>query len=250
MRIPRACLAFACMAFWASDGLADDVVVLSAAAVKTSVAGLPEMSEASNRDHVEFRFGTAGAIRDRAFHGDAFDLVILPPGAMGELEKQALLAPGSQTPLGTVRLGAGVRKGAPLPDLNNVDAFKQALLSAPSVAIADPARGATTGIYLVRLFDSLGVADGLKSKLRLYPDGQNAMEAVARGEVSMALGQISEGIKVDGLAALTPLPEAVQLKTTYVAALANHASHPEAAARLLALLRGAAMRELFKANGF
>jgi molybdate transport system substrate-binding protein len=234
----------------AMPALADELLVLSAAAVKTSVTPVPALFAGTGADTVQFQFGTAGAMRDKAIQGELFDIVIVPPAAMDELVKRNLVDPASRRPLGTVRLAAAVAAGTRPPELNDVAALRQALLQASSVGIADPARGATTGIYLSKLFVSLGLGEEMKTRLRVYPEGQNAMEAVAAHEIDMAMGQFSEASMVAGLAPRVALPEAAQLKTTYVAALGLHAPHPVAAQRLLDLLGSARVQQSFTANGF
>jgi molybdate transport system substrate-binding protein len=118
------------------------------------------------------------------------------------------------------------------------------------VGIADPDRGATTGIYLSKLFANLGLVDEMKSKLKVYAEGQDAMEAVARHEVEIAMGQFSEASSVAALEPLVPLPEAAQLKTIYVAAMGQHAPHPLATQRLMDLLVSPTVQQSFRKNGF
>jgi molybdate transport system substrate-binding protein len=229
---------------------ADQLLVLSAAAVKTSVAQVPELFAGMGEDRVQFQFGTAGAMRDKAIQGEPFDVVIVPPAAMTELLARDLVDASSQQPLGTVRLGAAVAKGQPQIDLTDITSLKRALMQARSVGIADPARGATTGIYLSKLFVNLGLVDEMKSKLKVYAEGQNAMEAVASHEIEIAMGQFSEASSVEGLEPLVPLPEAAQLRTIYVAAISKHAPHPFAAKRLVDLLISPIVQYSFRKNGF
>ena len=245
-----------CLAAWllvagaSVAAYADQLVVLSAAAVKTSVATVPARFAGTGEDSVQFQFGTAGAIRDKAMQGEPFDLVIVPPAAMAELVKRGLVDGTSQQALGTVRLGAAIALGHAPIDLGDITALKRVLTEAKSVGIADPARGATTGIYLAKLFASLGLADDMKSKLKVYAEGQDAMEAVAHHDIEIAIGQISEASAVAALAPLVPLPEAAQLKTVYMAAMGQHAAHPVAARRLLDFLVSAPVQLLFRSNGF
>ncbi len=229
---------------------ADQLLVLSAAAVKTSVTKVPELFAGLGEDRVQFQFGTAGAMRDKAIQGDLFDVIIVPPVAMAELVKRNLVDASSQQPLGTVRLGAAVAQGHPPVDLSDLAALKRALVAAQSVGIADPARGATTGIYLAKLFANLGLVEEMKTKLKVYAEGQDAMEAVARHDIEIAMGQVSEASSVAALEPLVPLPEAAQLKTVYVAAIAQHAPHPMAARRLMDLLVSPTVQQSFKKNGF
>jgi len=229
---------------------ADPVWVLSAAAAKTSVTKVPALFAGISDSQVQFQFGTAGAMRDKAIQGELFDIVIVPTAAMNDLVTRQLVVASSLQPLGTVRLGAAVAKGATRLDLTDVTALKRALIQAKSMGIADPSRGATTGIYLSKLFANLGLAEEMKAKLKVYPEGQNAMEAVAAREIEIAMGQLSEATTVTGLEPLVPLPEAVQLKTVYVAAISQHAPHPLAARQLLDLLTGPQVQNLFRSNGF
>jgi len=229
---------------------AGEVNVLSAAAVKTSVTEVPALYKSLSGDYVHFEFGTAGGMHDALLQGTPCDVIILPPGAMKDLIERGLVLPESQTALGLVRLGAAVPAGSIMPDLSSMDSLKQALLSVPSIGLADGAKGATTGIYLNKLFGTLGIADQIAAKVKRYPDGQNAMEAAARNEVAIALGQISEGIRVAGLEPLKALPEEVQLKTVYVAALAKKAQSADAAKQLIKLLVQNPTREAFHSNGF
>ncbi len=229
---------------------AADIVVLSAAAMKTAVSDLPKRYEAETGDHVSFIFGTAGFIRDKAVAGEPFDLVIVPPAPLGDLVKRQLVVDGSMQKLGLVRLGAAVRTGTPHPPIETEAAFKATLLAAPSIGMADPATGATSGIYLAKLLEQLGIMEQVRGRLKFYPEGQVAMEAAAHGEVAFGLGQISEILPVAGVDMLGPIPEPLQLRTIYAAGLAAHSHAPEAAQRLMRFLAGPDATSAFKAQGF
>ena len=96
----------------------------------------------------------------------------------------------------------------------------------------------------------MGLTETLRTKIRLFPDGTAAVEAVARGEVSIALGQISEIRPVAGADLVGPLPDAVQLRTVYAAGVASHAARPDAARAVLAFLRSPSVAPAFAAAGF
>ncbi|MDB5776761.1 MAG: hypothetical protein JWP38_2894 [Herbaspirillum sp.] len=238
------------LALATGGAFAGDLVAFSAAAVKSSLADLPRAFQEQTGRAVHFEYDTAGAMKDKAVQGASFDVIIVTPSAMKELEAKSLVDAKSELTLGTTSLGAGVAKGHPAPDIGTVETFKKALLSASTIGIADPARGATTGIYLAKLFERLGLSDQLKNKVKVFPDGQNAMEAAARGEVDISLGQISEAAPVKGLGPLTLLPDEVQLRTVYVAAIAAKAPNPEAAAMFLEAIKSAPIQKALQANGF
>jgi molybdate transport system substrate-binding protein len=229
---------------------ATDLVVFSAAAMKGAFEQAPEQYFKATGDHVRFVYGTAGQVHDRAVAGEAFDLVVVPPAPLADLVKRHLAADGSVVKLAVVRLGAAVRSGAPSPQIGDEQAFRQTLLDAPSIGMADPATGATSGVYLAGLIDRLGIRDRIGARIKYYTEGQAAMEAMARGEVSLGLGQISEITPVRGVTLVGAIPDNLQLKTTYAAGIAANTKEPEAVKRLLDYLSGPIMRKSLAANGF
>lgn len=250
MRMLKTLLAVVALAA-SGQARAADLVVISAAAVRSATAELPARVKGAAGDEVRFIFGTAGGTFDRAVSGQPFDLVIAPPKQMAELAQLGLIVAGRGGPLGTVRLGVALKRGAAArPALASAEDFKNALLAAPSIGLADPSTGATTGIYFAKLLKELGVAEALQAKIKLYKDGNDAMEAVARGEVAIAAGQISEIKPVAGVELVGPLPEALQLKTVYAVGLSAKSAAPEAAAKLLEALVDPTSKAAFQANGF
>ncbi|MGF6530444.1 molybdate transport system substrate-binding protein [Paraburkholderia sp. GAS206C] len=229
---------------------AADVVVFSAAAMKGALENLPEQYLAASGDHVRLVYGTAGQIHDRAVSGQAFDLVILPPKQLADLAARHLVTEDSEKDIARVRLGLAVKTGAALPGIADEHAFAKVLLDAPSIGMADPATGATSGVYLAKLIDRLGLGDKVGPKIKYYPEGQTAMEAIARDEVSVGLGQISEIKPVHGVTLVGPIPEDLQLKTTYAAGTSVSSGSPDGARKLLTWLSGPAAQASLKANGF
>jgi molybdate transport system substrate-binding protein len=229
---------------------AADLIILSAAAMKGALQNLPERYLAAAGDRVRVIYGTAGQVRDRAVSGQAFDLVIVPPEPLAKLTERHLVEKGSQVDIARVRLGVAVKAGAALPGINDDQAFTKVLLDAPSIGMADPATGATSGIYLARLIDHLGIGGTVGLKVKYYPEGQTAMEAMARGEVSLGLGQISEIKPVHGVTLVGPIPEDLQLVTTYAAGIGTKSERPDAAKKLLSYLTGPTVQTSLKANGF
>ncbi|MEW9585873.1 molybdate ABC transporter substrate-binding protein [Paraburkholderia sp. DGU8] len=229
---------------------AADLVVLSAAAMKGALEDLPERYLAATGDRVRVIYGTAGQVRDRAVSDQAFDLVIVPPEPLAKLTGRHLVKEGSQVDIARVRLGVAVKAGTALPAINDDEAFTKVLRDTPSIGMADPASGATSGIYLARLIDRLGIGATVGPKVKYYPEGQTAMEAMARGEVSLGLGQISEIKPVHGVALVGPIPEDLQLVTTYAAGIGTNSKQPDAAKKLLSYLTGPAVQTSLKANGF
>src|SRR2546423_1565036 len=103
---------------------------------------------------------------------------------------------------------------------SGVDALRQALLRADSVVYNQ----ASTGLYLEKLFEKMGIADQLKPKTTRYANGAQVLEHVIKGKGNeIGFGAITE-IKLfeaKGLKLVGPLPAEVQNYTSYSAALAS-----------------------------
>jgi len=227
-----------------------DLTVLSAAAMKGVVQNVPDHFFAATGVHVHFVFGTAGQIREKVLAGDRFDVVIIPPALLTDLAKRGIVEGASIKDVGSVRIGAAVKTGDPLPNIGDDASFKQTLLGAVSIGMADPASGATSGIYLAKLMDRLGVTEAIRAKVKYYPEGQTAMEAMAKGEVALGIGQTSEIMPVHGVTLVGPIPENLQLKTIYAAGIASKGASQVLAQKFLTYVTGAQVRASLKANGF
>ncbi len=227
-----------------------ELIILATAAIKGAVAQVPEKFAAQTGDRANFAFGTAGFVAGKLTSGTAFDLVVLPPPRMKEMAEKGLVVASSIKLLGAVPLGAAVQKGQPHPAIASMDELRATLLAAPSIGMADPAAGATSGVFMMNRLRELGMLDALQSKLHLYPEGQVAMEAAARGEVALGLGLVSEILPVPGAEMIGRLPQDIQLQSAYSLAVGGHTTQPEAAARLHAFMTSAETRAAFAAQGF
>src|SRR5215510_2457983 len=96
------------------------------------------------------------AIPTRLERGEAADVVIMDGGAADELVKRGLARPDSKINLSRSLIGMVVRAGAEKPDISTVDALRNTLLAAKSIAYSDSG----SGTYLSKtLFPQLGIAD-------------------------------------------------------------------------------------------
>jgi molybdate transport system substrate-binding protein len=224
---------------------AAELKVLTAGAFKPVVQDLAPVFAAEG-DRLDIQNDTAGALLRRIEAGEAFDVLVLTQAGFARLATAGMV--GAGTPLARVAIGVAVRDGAPRPDIGSVDAFRAALLAAPSVAYIDPAAGGSSGIYLAGLFERMGIADAIKAKAVLVPGGLVATR-VADGQAALALHQMSELLVVPGVTVVGPLPAAVQNYTTYAGAVATASASAAAANRLLALLAGPEARGVLLRRG-
>jgi molybdate transport system substrate-binding protein len=141
-----------------------------------------------------------------------------------------------------------VRENAPLPDLSSTEAFKKTLLAASSVTYMDPQIG-TSGKHVAEVLSRLKILEQVLAKAKLGQGGQVA-EAVARGEVELALHQISEILPVKGVRFAGPLPPELQKFTVYVAARVPSSRAADTASRFIEHLSSAQARGRLAQAGY
>ena len=135
-----------------------ELKVLSGSGVQPVMIVLIPEFEQSSRHKVTFDYGTVGGMADRVQKGEAADVIIASGPQIDALEKQDKVVKGSRADLAKTGVGIFVRKGAPRPDINSVETFKCAMLSAKSIGSNDPAAGAPVSIYMIGVFEQLGIA--------------------------------------------------------------------------------------------
>jgi molybdate transport system substrate-binding protein len=231
----------------ATGAHADDLTILSAAAVRPALIEVPQIYAKASGHRVAVNFGNATAIQSKVTGGEPVDIVILPPAQLDPLVHQSLV--GAARPFGVVRLGVAGRSGGPQPPVTTPDEFKRALLAAPSFGMPDPADGSTSSTYLVKLMNDLGIADAMRPKIKLFPDGTKALEAIARGEIALTVAPITSIRVVVGVNLIGPLPEELQLKTVYAAALATKSAGSAAANGLMTTLFSSEVAAVLNAKG-
>ena len=192
---------------------------------------------------LELVFDATQALVPRVRGGEKADLLILTEQAMGELAEAAGLK--SVWPLGRSGVGVAVRSGAPRPDIGSVAAFKQALLDASSVAHS---KVGASGLYFVELIERLGVAARIKRRV-VVEKGPVGL-VVAAGEAELGVQQLCELAPVAGIDIVGPLPEPLQRMTAFAAGIPTGAGRPDAALRLIEVLRSPTMRAAMIDGGF
>ena len=227
-----------------------DIKVLSAGALEPPLNDLLPQFERSSGHKVTIIYETVGALMSRLQRDESADVAIVSGQQNEDLQKQGKIVVGSRHDIAKVGLGVGVRKGAPKPDISSVDSFKRALLSARSIAYGDPAGGGSSDIYIVELFDRLGIAAEIRSKTKLFPTTLEAMQAVARGELEMGFRQASVIVAAPDLDFAGPLPAAIQSYTLYAAGLVASSKQQDAGKALIGFISSPVAEAVMKAKGF
>ena len=212
--------------------------VLSGGAVQTFVRPLAESFAA---DTVEVEFQPMGKLVKALADGDPADVVVVSEEVLARLKLQG-------TPVARVGVGVGVREGASLPDLSTAEAFRKTLLATKSVIYMDPQIG-TSGKHVAEVLSRLGILDPVLAKATLGTGGQVA-EAVARGEVELAIHQISEILPVKGVRFAGPLPAELQKFTLYLAAHVPSSRAADMSRRFIEHLSSAQARGKLEQAGY
>src|SRR5271169_4106804 len=248
--------AFALMAAMRTAGTADaaEIRVLSSGSLKAALSQLLPDFEKSSGNTATIEYGPAGAIVGRVQKDDAADVVTVSRSQLQKLQSNGKVVEGSLVDIAGIALGVAVRKGAPKPDISNVEAFKQALLSARSIGYRDPTTGSTSGVYTAGMLERLGIAQDLKPKLRLdRSEGdvpENVFQGVARGEIEMQIGQITEIVISPGVDLAGPLPGEIQNTTLMAAGIITTSKAPDAAKALISFISSPSAAAVLKATGF
>jgi molybdate transport system substrate-binding protein len=227
---------------------AAEITVLTAGAFKQVLLAIVPEYEKQTGNTVKVENDTVGAVVKRVEGGAAFDVVIVSPAAIGGLAKDGKVLPDSQTNLARVGVGVVIKEGAQIPDISSVEAFKRALIAAKSVAYIDPASGGSSGVFVDKLLDKLGVAAEIRPKAKLISGGAVA-DHIANGEAEIGIHQISEILPVKGVRLVGPLPPEIQNYTVYVAGVGADSKQVDAAKALVKLLSGPNGAAVLKSKG-
>jgi len=185
------------------------------------------------------------AIPNRLERGEPADVVIMVGYALDDLIKEGKIVPGSRVELADSRIGMVVREGAAKPDIGSVEALRQALLHARSIAYSDSA----SGVYIEReLFKRLGIEDQVKPKAKMIPRIPVA-SVVANGDYEIGFQQVSELLPIKGATYVGKIPESLQSVTRFAAGIPIGAQHPKEAKTLLDYLASPEVQPEVKSTG-
>jgi len=176
--------------------------------------------------------------------GVSADVVILSREGLGELIAANRIITGTDVDLARVPLGVAVRAGTPKPDVNTVEAIKQLLLKAKTVAVP----GSTSGIWLrTDLFPRLGIVE--KINVKAAPRGARATEMVAEGGADLAVMPVSEILHAAGVDFAGSLPPEIQFIQMFSAAVVAGSREIDGAKRLIEFLASARASEAIRKSG-
>jgi molybdate transport system substrate-binding protein len=221
---------------------AAEIKVLSTQATEEAYKELvPQFEKASGHKVTTVFTGTLGAMK-RLSDGESYDLLIMSRQSIDELSQSGKVAAGSRTDIAKSGVGVAVGKGKPKPDISTVDALKKTLLAAKSIGYST----GPSGIYVVSMFQKMGIADEIKSKLKQTPTGVFVGSIIASGEAEIGFQQVSELSFFPGIDYVGPIPAEVQLITVFSAGIPTGTKQADAAKALVSFVTAPAAAAIFK----
>ena len=221
-----------------------EIRVMSSAAMKAAYLELVPGFEHATGHKVVTNWIPGVDLMQRVKDGETCDLVIMQASSIDELIRLGRLTDGSRVDLARSGVGVAVRTGATRPDISSADAVKRTLLAAKSLAYST----GPSGVYVLGLFQRLGIADELRSRSRQIK-GEPVGAVVARGEAELGFQQVSELLPVPGIDMIGPLPPAIQQITVFAAGLHVGAKEPAAATALAKFIAAPAAAAIIRKTG-
>ena len=244
----RIIIAACAAAFWGATAMAADIKVFSGGAVQAGLQRAAEEFKRASGNEVRVEFNTAPQLAKKLAEGAVGDILIAPPALLDEQARNGRISAAGRVMLGRVGAGVVVRAGTPAPNVATTEALKQAMHAADAIIY----NTASSGLYLEKLFERIGIAEAIKAKTVRYPNGERVMEHVIKGKGSdLGFGPITEIrlFEPKGLKLVGPLPADVQNYTSYGAALLSGATAPDAAKAFIAYLATPEAKQIFVAAG-
>ena len=224
---------------------ATKLTILSTLAVMAVLRDALPRHEAATGHGITAEYGPTNALLERIAAGATADLAILTAAAIEDLTASGTLAAGTQVDLVRSTVGVAVRQGAPRPDIGSVEAVRRLLLEAPSLCYS---RAGASGVFFAGLLDRLGLAAAVAAKAVVIPQGLTG-ELLARGEVAVAVQQMSELLAVPGIQVVGPLPAEIGSVTVFSGAVFAASTARPAAGTLLRALADPALAASYAARG-
>lgn len=215
--------------------------MLSAAFKEAYLELVPQFERATG-NKVSTSWVASVQMMNRLKGGEAVDLVILSAVALDELIKAGIIA--DRQDIARSGVAAAVKAGASKPDISSGEALKRAVLAAKSVVYST----GPSGIYLIELFERMGIAGQIRSKVKQV-QGEPAGAVVARGEAELGFQQMSELLPVPGIDIVGPLSADVQQITVFSGGVHVKAQAADAARALVRFFKSPAAAPVIREKG-
>lgn len=248
-RIARGAIGLAaivCCAGLVSDASADQITVLCSNGYKAVLTDLAPVFEQRSGHTLAIRYDLSAALVRRIEQGEAFDVAVLTPALVRQLEEKGLAAPGQSSTLATTPIGLAIRSGDSRPPLDSLSAIAATIGSARSIAYAR--EGAAAGFFL-GLVQRLALGERLGERINPLPSGAAVGEAVRSGTAQFGIIPVSEILAIPGIEVGGTFPADLAATVTMTAGVSRTSRSPSAVAELIRFLRSPAADQVLRQRG-
>src|SRR5262245_62205589 len=185
---------------------AAEIKVLSTQATEEAYRELvPQFEKATGHKVTTVFTGTLGA-QKRLADGENYDMITMSSPSIDAQIKAGKVVAGSRVDIAKSGVGVGVPKGASKPDISTTDALKKTILAAKSIGYST----GPSGVYMISLFERLGLADQVRDKLKQTTTGVFVGTIIASREVEIGFKTVIELYNFPGVEYVGPLPAALK----------------------------------------
>ncbi|MCP5432039.1 MAG: molybdate ABC transporter substrate-binding protein [Alphaproteobacteria bacterium] len=233
----------------AGPARAGEVSVFAAASLTDALEDVAEARPAE-AGAVRFSFASSSTLARQIEAGAPADLFLSADAQwMDYLDTRGLLAPGTRRNLLGNALVVVAPADSPVTELSlDAESLAAALGEKGFLAVGDPDH-VPAGIYAKEALESLGLWDGLATRLARADNVRAALVLVARGEAPLGIVYATDAKSSGEVKVVARFPAGSHTPIVYPAALVAGRESAEAAA-FLAFLSGAQARAIFAARGF
>jgi molybdate transport system substrate-binding protein len=221
------------------------VTGISSMATRSMLAELTQQYEQQTGQRVVIESVGGVAAARRVESGEAFDIVVLAADAIERLAAGGHVEAGSRVDLVRSGVAIAVKSGARRPAIGTATEVREAILAAGTIGYST----GPSGVHLMRLFESWGIAEAIAPRVVQAPTGVPVATLVARGEVELGFQQLSELMNMPGIDIIGPLPDEIQIITVFSAAIGIASSQGDAARALLSFLTSSQTNAVKLAGG-
>jgi molybdate transport system substrate-binding protein len=205
---------------------AAEIKVISTPAASAALNAAARDFERATGHKVILEFSNIATTRGRINAGESFDVAVVSPKLVDELEQQGKLVSGASLNMGRTGLALVGHKGTARPDIGSVESLKRTLLNARLVAYSATGE---SGIGFLKVLEKLGIAGEMKPRIR---SSNNMASVVESGEAEIGITGVGAGLTYTQLEYIGPLPAAAQ-EYVYLAAGVGSSAKAGGAARSL-----------------